>query len=62
MQQEADKKAAKAAVKRTGVQARDKMRELLADSLAVALPDVVNGVPFFSVMRARSKLFLGRVV
>lgn len=38
----ANKAAAKAAVKKTGVTARDKMRELLAESLAMALPDVVR--------------------
>ena len=37
-----DKAAARAAVRTTGVGARDKMRVLLAEALAVALPDVVR--------------------
>lgn len=37
--------AAKSAIARTGVKARDKMRELLAESLAMALPEVANGRP-----------------
>jgi len=41
-QQEADKAAARAAIRKTGVTARDKMRELLAEALAMALPDVVT--------------------
>lgn len=41
-QQEADKAAARAAIRKTGVTARDKMRELLAEALAMALPDVVS--------------------
>lgn len=41
-QQEADKKAARAAIEKTGVSARDKMRELIAEALAVALPEVVR--------------------
>ena len=43
VQQEADKKRAKAAVVKTGVTQRDKMRELLAEDLAMAMPEVVCG-------------------
>lgn len=42
VQQEADKAVARAAIKKTGMQARDKMRELLAEALAMAMPDVVS--------------------
>lgn len=43
VQQEVDKKRAKAAVVKTGVTQRDKMRELLAEDLAMAMPEVVRG-------------------
>ena len=43
VQQEADKKRAKAAITKTGVTQRDKMRELLAEDLAMAMPEVVCG-------------------
>jgi hypothetical protein len=42
VQQEADKKRAKAAIAKTGVAQRDKMRELLAEDLAMALPEAVR--------------------